>query len=140
MKSLRYASIPHGRVVCLLMLCAAFSANAQTWPIPDWAVKLTPPNEAITALETYAFPERDDATRLGVRTDALLVVRDGVRSGQQTGVGHEILEYPARGLGQSAGRMQVVAMNRSGWHCALVAGISASKTPTAQVNPAATST
>ncbi len=32
---------------------------------------------AVEALDTYAFPPRDDDTRQGIRTDALLVIRDG---------------------------------------------------------------
>jgi len=64
--------------VCLVALGTTFSVHAETWPDPDWTVELAPPSAAIEALDTYAFPERDDSTRLGVRTDALLVVRDGV--------------------------------------------------------------
>jgi len=65
-------------IVCLTTLGAIFPASADTWPDPDWAVELAAPSAAIAALDAYAFPERDDTTRLGVRTDALLVVRDGV--------------------------------------------------------------
>jgi hypothetical protein len=32
---------------------------------------------AVEALDTYAFPPRDDDTRDGIRTDALLIIRDG---------------------------------------------------------------
>jgi len=78
MKPLRYDFIPGKLILCLTALCSIVSANAETWPDPDWAVELAPPSATIQALETYAFPERDDATRLGIRTDALLVVRDGV--------------------------------------------------------------
>jgi hypothetical protein len=50
---------------CLALLFLLTSATAQA---------ATP---ALEALETYAFPPRDDATRQGIRTDALLVLRDG---------------------------------------------------------------
>lgn len=68
----------------LLRFCLALSlslgpgfALAETWPGADWSTALTPPSAALKALEDYAFPPRDDATRKGVRSDALLVIRDG---------------------------------------------------------------
>lgn len=35
------------------------------------------PSAALAQLEAYAFPTRDEAARTGVRSDALLVIRDG---------------------------------------------------------------
>lgn len=61
----------------LLCLCAS-PLLAQTWPGADWASQPTPASPALAELEAYAFAPRDDATRKGVRTDALLVIRDGV--------------------------------------------------------------
>lgn len=58
----------------LLMTC---SAAAESWPAPDWSEHLFNRTNAVTALETYAFPIRDEATRKGVRTDALLIIHDG---------------------------------------------------------------
>lgn len=52
-------------------------AHAENWPQPDWQSQPAPASAAITELETYAFAPRDDAERKGVRTDALLVIRDG---------------------------------------------------------------
>jgi len=63
---------------CFATLCSAFSVHAEIWPNPDWAVAPAPRSAAMDALEQYAFPPRDEETRMGVRTDALLVVRDGV--------------------------------------------------------------
>ncbi|WP_263145174.1 serine hydrolase [Pseudomonas sp. RIT-PI-AD] len=53
-------------------------AQAETWPGVDWSRAAEPPGAALEAFEAYAFPARDDLSRRGVRTDALLVVRDGV--------------------------------------------------------------
>src|SRR5690606_6838346 len=60
---------------CLL---AAGPLAAQTWPMPDWSSQPAVASPAVQALDAYAFPVRDDTTRAGVRTDALLVIKDGV--------------------------------------------------------------
>ncbi|MCY1279219.1 Beta-lactamase [compost metagenome] len=65
------------RLSLWLALCATPLAFAETWPGADWASAPAPRSAALDALEHYAFPARDDASRQGVRTDALLVVRDG---------------------------------------------------------------
>lgn len=65
---------------CLLLvalLAPAPGLLAETWPVPDWSSAPGLSGEALAALQSYAFPPRDDATRQGVRTDALLVIRDG---------------------------------------------------------------
>ncbi|UWF50662.1 beta-lactamase family protein [Pseudomonas sp. N3-W] len=61
----------------IFMLLLSLSAHAENWPAEQWSTgpKVTGP--ALEALESYAFPTRDDDTRQGVRTDALLVIRDG---------------------------------------------------------------
>lgn len=61
----------------LLMLLLSAVTHAENWPAEQWpqGSKVTGP--ALEALETYAFPTRDDHTRKGIRTDALLVIRDG---------------------------------------------------------------
>ncbi len=69
-------------VLCRLSLALGLlfslpNAFAETWPSADWAVATAPTSPAIAALEAYAFPQRDDESRKGVRTDALLVIRDG---------------------------------------------------------------
>ena len=58
-------------------LLFTLTAHAETWPSKDWTQgeQLTGP--AAQALDDYAFPPRDDTTRKGIRTDALLVIRDG---------------------------------------------------------------
>ena len=58
-------------------LCAVTLAQAETWPTPDWAEGAKPTGAAVEALEAYAFAPRDDVSRKGVRTDALLVIQDG---------------------------------------------------------------
>ncbi|WP_137887890.1 serine hydrolase [Pseudomonas sp. 2FE] len=67
------------RCLCLASCLSATAslACAETWPAADWASAPSAPSPAIEALEAYAFPARDDATRKGIRTDALLVIRDG---------------------------------------------------------------
>ncbi len=67
------------RRLCLATgLCAvATLASAETWPGADWSTAIVPGSPAVAALEAYAFALRDDVSREGVRTDALLVIRDG---------------------------------------------------------------
>lgn len=63
-----------GRWLGILALVSA-PAWAEQWPDPDWRSDAA----AIDwqAVEAYAFPARDDAGRTGVRSDALLIIRDG---------------------------------------------------------------
>jgi CubicO group peptidase (beta-lactamase class C family) len=56
---------------------SAQSALAQTWPGEQWSARHVTRTAALEALENYAFPSRNDTTRAGVRTDALLVIHDG---------------------------------------------------------------
>ena len=70
-------SFPARRLFAAVFALACATAQAQNWPAEDWTSRVAPPSAALSALEAYAFPARDDATRTGVRTDALLVVRDG---------------------------------------------------------------
>ena len=63
-------------LACLFALGCA-TAQAENWPGRDWDSQLAAPSSALNELDNYAFPARDDATRKGVRTDALLVIRDG---------------------------------------------------------------
>jgi len=60
---------------CLL---AAGPLAAETWPIPEWNSQPAAASPAIQTLEAYAFPARDDVARKGVRSDALVVIKDGV--------------------------------------------------------------
>ncbi|MGE7990568.1 serine hydrolase domain-containing protein [Pseudomonas sp. NPDC089554] len=55
-----------------LVACSAF---AEDWPVPDW--QHDPAHYDWQAVDDYAFPARDEAERHGVRSDALLIVRDG---------------------------------------------------------------
>lgn len=64
-------------LLCVALLFVTVSANAETWPDKDWAKGTALSGPAVDALNAYAFPPRDNATRQGVRTDALLVIRDG---------------------------------------------------------------
>jgi len=69
------------RLRCLFMLLFAsihaVSANAENWPAEHWSVNPAPATAALETLENYAFPARDETGRNGVRTDALLVIRNG---------------------------------------------------------------
>jgi CubicO group peptidase (beta-lactamase class C family) len=59
----------------LFLLLISFTVHAEQWPSKEW-----PTGPKITdtrALENYAFPSRDDITRQGIRTDALLIIHDG---------------------------------------------------------------
>lgn len=55
----------------------ASTARAEYWPQPDWQSLPRAESGALAELERYAFPARDNDERTGVRTDALLVIRDG---------------------------------------------------------------
>lgn len=61
-----------------LCVLAASQALAESWPAAEWSSQPVTPSPALEALEAYAFPARDDSSRQGVRTDALLVIKDGV--------------------------------------------------------------
>lgn len=65
--------------LCLVLILglSAQGVVAQTWPTEQWSSQPVPRSAAIEELEAYAFPPRDEATRKGIRTDALLVIRDG---------------------------------------------------------------
>jgi hypothetical protein len=60
-----------------LLLLLSLTAHAENWPAEQWQTGPTITGPALQALEAYAFPARDDNTRQGIRTDALLVIRDG---------------------------------------------------------------
>jgi CubicO group peptidase (beta-lactamase class C family) len=64
-------------LILLIPLLCSLPAFAQDWPSKTWSQALAPASPAIAALEQYAFTERDDVARQGVRTDALLVIQDG---------------------------------------------------------------
>ncbi|MFJ3482276.1 serine hydrolase domain-containing protein [Pseudomonas sp. NPDC090202] len=61
----------------LVTLLLVSTASAENWPDPQWATRPLPINAAVQALDTYAFPPRDEQTRKGIRSDALLIVRNG---------------------------------------------------------------
>jgi CubicO group peptidase (beta-lactamase class C family) len=63
-------------LTCLMLLIAG-SATAENWPDERWSVKPASQTAALADLEHYAFPPRNDQTRQGIRTDALLIIRDG---------------------------------------------------------------
>ena len=50
-------------------------AWAEDWPQPDWPID-NPPLDW-QAVDAYAFPARTTPERSGIRTDALLIIRDG---------------------------------------------------------------
>lgn len=70
--------VPLLRTLSLTLgLCAATLAHGETWPGAEWTQGAKPSGAALDAFEAYAFPTRDDAQRKGVRTDAVVVIRDG---------------------------------------------------------------
>ncbi|MEB0091106.1 serine hydrolase [Pseudomonas sp. CCI4.2] len=64
-------------ILTLTLWLFTAQAFAQNWPDEHWSTAPVSPSPALQALEDYAFPPRDDVTRKGIRTDALLVIRDG---------------------------------------------------------------
>jgi CubicO group peptidase (beta-lactamase class C family) len=64
-------------VSLFFLLLLSLPAHAENWPAEQWSTGPTVTGPALQALEAYAFPPRDDVTRKGLRTDALLVIRDG---------------------------------------------------------------
>ena len=65
------------RVVCGLLLLVSPAWAEEVWPVPDWQVQPVVADQPLAALQAYAFAPRDETTRQGVRSNALLVVRDG---------------------------------------------------------------
>ena len=65
-----------GLSLCLMFMFS-LAAHAEIWPDEQWQSSPSTSGPALQALEAYAFPPRDDVTRKGIRTDALLVIRDG---------------------------------------------------------------
>jgi len=59
------------------LLLMSVSAHAESWPGQQWPTGPTITGPALQAFEGYAFPSRNDTTLQGIRTDALLVIRDG---------------------------------------------------------------
>ena len=69
--------MPKGLVLLLCCLLSSRALCAEVWPQEDWPRGSQASGSALQALEDYAFPARDDKTREGVRTDALLVIKEG---------------------------------------------------------------
>ncbi|MEX6502278.1 serine hydrolase domain-containing protein [Pseudomonas zhanjiangensis] len=71
--------LPVVRPLALALAClgACTLARGEAWPQRDWSLAPAAPSPALAELQAYAFPVRDDVSRRGVRTDALLVVQDG---------------------------------------------------------------
>ena len=61
----------------LFLLLISLTVRAEQWPGEQWPIAPQITGPAVDALEAYAFPPRNDATREGIRTDALLIIRDG---------------------------------------------------------------
>jgi CubicO group peptidase (beta-lactamase class C family) len=74
---MRWLFAPRRLLLALVCALGASTAQAEHWPTDDWQTQLAAPSAPIDALESYAFPTRDEVSRKGVRTDALLVIRDG---------------------------------------------------------------
>ncbi|MEM8006917.1 hypothetical protein Q4R45_22430, partial [Morganella morganii subsp. sibonii] len=65
------------RALAALALVFALPALAEDWPDTDWPRAQQPAGPALEAFERYAFGRRDDVRRKGIRTDAVVVIRDG---------------------------------------------------------------
>ncbi|WP_336353474.1 serine hydrolase [Pseudomonas atacamensis] len=61
----------------LFLLLISLTVRAEQWPGEQWPIAPQITGPAVEALENYAFAPRNDATRDGIRTDALLIVHDG---------------------------------------------------------------
>lgn len=61
----------------ILVLLLSPALHAENWPAEQWSPGPTVTGPALHALESYAFAPRDETRREGIRTDALLVIRDG---------------------------------------------------------------
>lgn len=66
-----------GPILLALLACFCMPARAEEWPAQQWSRGPAVDSPALKALEDYAFVPRDDEAREGIRTDALLVIRDG---------------------------------------------------------------
>ena len=61
----------------LFLLLISLTVRAEQWPGEQWPIAPQITGPAVEALESYAFAPRNDATREGIRTDALLIIHDG---------------------------------------------------------------
>ncbi|WP_323167831.1 serine hydrolase [Pseudomonas atacamensis] len=61
----------------LFLLLISLTVRAEQWPGEQWPIAPQITGPAVEALENYAFAPRNDATRDGIRTDALLIIHDG---------------------------------------------------------------
>ena len=65
--------------VLLSLACLSGPAFSQEdWPVPDWPQAADINSPSWRQVQAYAFAPRDENSREGVRTDALLVIKDGV--------------------------------------------------------------
>jgi len=68
--------MPQALLLAVLLLLS-LPARAEDWPAQQWSQAAPVSGPALQALEDYAFVPRDDESHQGIRTDALLVIRDG---------------------------------------------------------------
>ncbi|VVO94559.1 serine hydrolase domain-containing protein [Pseudomonas fluorescens] len=61
----------------LFLLLISLTVRAEQWPGEQWPIAPQITGPAVDALENYAFAPRNDVTRQGIRTDALLIIHDG---------------------------------------------------------------
>ncbi|VVO42609.1 serine hydrolase domain-containing protein [Pseudomonas fluorescens] len=66
-----------GSSLLIALFFMSAHAVAEYWPTEQWSQGPQVSGPALKALEDYAFQPRDDVTHTGIRTDALLVIRDG---------------------------------------------------------------
>ncbi|MFK0313656.1 serine hydrolase domain-containing protein [Pseudomonas sp. NPDC090233] len=63
------------KVWWLMLAMAVGPVSAEDWPLPDWQAATSATDWQ--AVDSYAFPKRNALERSGVRSDALLIIRDG---------------------------------------------------------------
>ncbi|MGN8251484.1 serine hydrolase domain-containing protein [Pseudomonas sp. SMV7] len=63
------------KALFIILALVTGCAWAEDWPQPDWPIDDA--NRDWQAVDAYAFPARPTRERTGIRTDALLIIRDG---------------------------------------------------------------
>lgn len=64
-------------LVLSLVFSSACALGQEAWPVPEWTMAPEANSADWRDVQAYAFAGRDEHQRDGVRTDALLVIKDG---------------------------------------------------------------
>lgn len=60
-----------------LLFISTQASSQEDWPLPDWRQAAEVNSPAWQQVQAYAFAPRDEQRREGIRTDALLVIKNG---------------------------------------------------------------